>query len=217
MSNCCPQELVKLAGKGWNTTVLVLTLLITIPCALGAEKKDDSTKSRDSKSVDTATNVERALEQHTRIKLEILEDIDDLLESVEEYKNAAAMSLLIIEIIKQYPLVDLLLIENRLRKLESSHYLIAAPFEMAGNVVSGDIDQVCIKHISPLKELPAPKYWLWVQVDGERKARERLRIFEIRNFEENHSRLLDTGVLATDCQREQDEGNDSDLTPRDSF
>ena len=124
--------------------------------------------------------------QAIQLAEQISEDIDNFLRQLEPYRSAVAWSEGFVQIIKTYPFVDFLYLENRFRKIGINAYLLAAPIRFAPEgtcsrsllgIPAGDLD-----------------YYLWVGVNGYDEMIEQMKFFGISSIEENRQNLMKTGL-----------------------
>lgn len=116
--------------------------------------------------------------------------MEELMNSRQEYNNAAIPSQIAVDLINEDILTSLSQFETLLRNMGSRVHFIAVPLDFYGphwasrtkypNHVEGD-----------------PEYTLWVGVNGDKEAEEQLSHLHI-SPEDNLQRLLRTGILVLD-------------------
>ncbi len=137
-------------------------------------------------AVDSNADQDQQTRQAIAATQQISSSIDETLKKLEPYRNAAAWSQGFLQLIRAYPFVDFVLLEGRLRKLNSSAYLIAAPISTAAN------DVYARALYFPQGDL---KYYLWISVNGKAEADKTMKDFGIKSYKENVQNLRQTGFL----------------------
>ena len=118
---------------------------------------------------------------------ELVANIDRYLVKLSRTRNAAQIGAGLIEVIRQYPFVDLLWLENRFRQLKTETYLVGQPTAFLPS-------NVCAMALWPM--LPEPDFTLWIGTRGHDEMLDQLKAFGIASEAENRDNLMRTGFAS---------------------
>jgi hypothetical protein len=114
--------------------------------------------------------------------------IENRLRQAAESRNSGVIGQALVDIMTEYPPIDLAYLEIQLRLFEGCEvYLISAPNSQKA---------VTFQSMNVVNHNPTP-YWLWICVNGKQEAEAQMKAFNIQTYAENVQRLRSTGFLTT--------------------
>lgn len=116
--------------------------------------------------------------------------IDERLRASTASRNALVVAQALVDLMKQHPAMDLVVLEGRLRKLQSDVYLLASPIANQSSTPS----LISRPPRATAGDLP---YYLWIELNGREQMLKKRREFGTSSEYENLRKLKETGFLTT--------------------